>query len=190
MEKLTLGENRANCYIVSSENEAAVIDPGADGAAIFKESESLGLKIKYILLTHGHFDHIGGAEELSRLSGAQIYVHYLDEELLNDPEKNASRVFGDEVICGTEVKTFSGGEEFRVGDLTILAVHTPGHTRGSTCFFCGDEVYSGDTVFSDGYGRTDLYGGDHKIMYRTLMALLPKLRGKRAFPGHGDFRDF
>lgn len=190
MKKLVLGENQTNCYIVSSGNEAAVIDPGADGEAVFEAVASLGLRVKFILLTHGHFDHIDGVEVLARLSGAEVYVHFLDEELLKDPEKNASRAFGIEVACGVEAKTFSDGEEFAVGDLTLRAVHTPGHTRGSSCFFCGDEVYSGDTVFSDGFGRTDLYGGDHKVMYRTIMALLPKLRGKRIFPGHGDEREF
>lgn len=192
-EMFSLAPIGTNCYLFYDESsrEAIVIDPASDDDAVFGRAETLGLKIKYILLTHGHFDHIGGADRLSALCGAPVYVSAEDAELLSDPEKNASAKMGfSNVTVQTKPEIFSDGDVFEAGDKKLTVMLTPGHTRGSACFFGEKEVFTGDTVFCDGYGRTDLYGGDHGEMRKTLMKLLPMLKGKKIYPGHGETRDF
>ena len=186
---LSLGEIPTNGYLVVSGNEAAVIDPADKGRAFYYLAEENGCKIKYVLLTHGHYDHIGGVDELVGMTGAKVYIHELDKELLTDPVKNASPE-GRGVVCKSDVLTFVSGDVFGIGDEKITAVHTPGHTKGSSCFFTSGPVFTGDTLFADGYGRTDLYGGDHEAIYNSLMSLLRMVKGRKIFPGHGKERDF
>lgn len=193
IETLSLDALPTNCYILTDEEnrKAVVIDPADLGKNIYDKVKSSGCVLEYILLTHGHFDHIGGADELAGLSGAPVCVSSPDAELLCDGEKNASiGMNGEPTVCRTSPLIFDDGAEFKAGSIALTAVFTPGHTKGSVCFFAGDTVFTGDTVFSGGYGRTDLYGGDHAEIYRTLMKLLPKLKGKRIYPGHGECRDF
>lgn len=189
---MTLGAVNTNCHIVCSDGEAIVIDPASDGEGIYEKIKSLGASVKYILLTHGHFDHIGGADILARLTGARIYVHALDAALLSDGNKNASVSFGiGSVVCEETPCTFFDGDTFTVGGVTLTAHHTPGHTCGSSCFLTDGAAFTGDTVFTDGgYGRTDLYGGDRRVIYTSLRKILPELKGKTVYPGHGINKDF
>lgn len=192
VETITLGAVNTNCHIVCSRGEAIVIDPACDGEAIYEKTDALGVCVKYILLTHGHFDHIGGVDALARLTGARIYVHALDVELLCDGNKNASIPFGiGGVVCREQPVAFDDGDTFTVGDVTLTAHHTPGHTRGSSCFLADGAAFTGDTVFTDGgYGRTDLYGGDRHAIYDSLRSILPELKGRTVYPGHGINKDF
>ncbi|MBQ8447726.1 MAG: MBL fold metallo-hydrolase [Clostridia bacterium] len=180
-----------NCYIVSDEKsgKCAVIDPASHGIAL--EVERLGLKPEFVLLTHGHFDHIGGTDEFLEKYNVPLYVHENDAELLTDGYKNASSLLiGEAVTVSAEPKTLKNGDALSLGSLEIGVVHTPGHTRGCVCYFCGDAVFTGDTVFAYDRGRTDLYGGDETTILDSIRKLMPMLKGKTIYPGHGPERKF
>lgn len=179
-----------NCYLIWDEDsgECAVIDPASDGVTDIVSS--MGLAPKYILLTHGHFDHICGVNEFIKKYPVPLYIHDKDEQLLADSRKNASAFFGMDVSVKAEANTFSDGAEFSIGALTLKAKHTPGHTRGCVCFFCEDAVFTGDTLFAYDRGRTDLYGGDESTLLSSIEELRPHLSGKTIYPGHGGTRKF
>ena len=180
-----------NCYIVYDEKsgKCAVIDPASEGA--FSVLEKLSLTPEYVLLTHGHFDHIGGVNAFLEKYNIPVYIHEDDAELLSDGYKNASApLIGESITVKAEPKKLRDGDELAIGALTVTAVHTPGHTRGCVCYFCGDAVFTGDTVFAFDRGRTDLYGGDEETIINSIRGLLPLLRGKTIYPGHGQSRTF
>ncbi len=179
-----------NTYLVGDEEtgRAVLIDPDGNGAQIMKLVEQNGFALDAILLTHGHFDHIGAVDEIVSLTGAPVYISERDAEMLTDGKKNASAVFfGKGILCNTVPTTFKNGDMLEFGSLSFTAMLTPGHTRGSVCFFLGDDiVFTGDTFFADGYGRTDLFGGNENTLIQSLKKLIPHLRGKTAYPGHGS----
>ncbi len=143
--------------------------------------------ISAILLTHGHFDHMLAAEPLRRETGAEVFVSAADAELLTDPVKNA---FNREVSALELPKMLpfeALEDEIEVCGAKMQVLSTPGHTRGSVCFYekDGGVLFSGDTLFQAGYGRTDLYGGDMFALARSLKTLLALPEDTRVLPGHG-----
>ncbi len=187
------GELLTNTYFCTDEStgEAIIIDPGLRPDLIYAKIREKDLKVKYILLTHGHFDHALGCRDLKEATGAPVCVHFADAEMLSDPEKNSANVYyGFDCDYPAVVPdiTFSDGDTFPLGENIFRVVHTPGHTGGSCVFVCGEYLFSGDTVFSDGFGRTDLYGGD----FETLASSIEKLRALggsyKLCPGHGSTR--
>jgi glyoxylase-like metal-dependent hydrolase (beta-lactamase superfamily II) len=179
-----------NTYLIGDETtgKAVLIDPDGNGKQILTLVEKNGFSLEAILLTHGHFDHIGAVDELVALTGASVHISERDAELLTDGRKNASAVFfGKSMLCNTAPQTFKNGDILDFGNLSFSVLLTPGHTRGSVCFFLDDDVvFTGDTFFAEGYGRTDLYGGNENTLIQSLQKLLPHLRGKTAYPGHGE----
>ena len=179
-----------NTYLVGDEEtgKAVLIDPDGNGKQILNLVEKNGFSLDAILLTHGHFDHIGAVDELVSLTGVPVYISERDAEMLADGKKNASALFfGKGILCHTVPTTLKNGETLAFGNLSFLVRATPGHTRGSVCFFLGEDVvFSGDTFFTEGYGRTDLYGGNENTIIESLKKLLPHLRGKTVYPGHGE----
>ncbi len=186
------GDIEENCYIADvGEGKAVVIDPGMDGKRIFDEAGKNGLEIAAILLTHGHFDHIGGVEELSVLSGAPVCIHKNDLDMLTDPGINMSRTMAvSAVTANVGAAALSGGETLRFGDADIAVIHTPGHTPGSVCYSFGDDVFTGDTVFAVGYGRTDFPGGSFLMLRNSIRLLKRTISGKTIYPGHGESKIF
>ena len=186
IELLCRGMVESNCYALMSDGEAVLIDAGAHSDHIAMALEKRGLRVKAILLTHGHFDHILGAEAVAEKHRVPVYIHENDEEMLSDGMKNAYSVF-----FGGEWGEFHGAETFNDGDVLsifgeeIEVIHTPGHSEGSVCFKVGNNLFTGDTIFSRGTGRCDLYSGDTDKI-RESIAMLDKLpHDMTVYPGHG-----
>ena len=191
IEKIKLEhEIFANCYLVIDEpsGEAAVIDPGFYAEclpAAFKEHE--GIKVKYILLTHGHFDHIMGVYGLKEATGAEVCIHEKDAECLYNDERSLAR--GAMPMAQQPVHAdvlLKDGDELRLGDDVIRVMHTPGHTPGSVCYlFVNDRVmFSGDTLFCRTVGRTDLLGGSAEDMQSSIRRIIALDGDYRVYPGH------
>ena len=179
-----LGVFATNCYLVYDEisKQACLIDPAVYDKKIYEVILSKELHLAYIILTHGHFDHILGANEFRNRTGAKIAAHVLETEYLENPSKSLTggeTVSTDIVLKEDNILTF--------GDITLKVIHTPGHTKGSCCFVCenGRVIFSGDTLFKGSIGRYDLYGGN----YHALMDSLNKLKAiednYKIYPGHG-----
>lgn len=188
VERLQLGVYGTNCYIIGCEETkaAAVIDPAGDVEKILAKAKELKLKIKYIILTHGHGDHIGGADELRKEAQASLMIHGEDEALLLDASKNYSSNLGMENVELKPDRLVEDNEIIKVGELDIRVIHTPGHTQGSICLQVEDNLFSGDTLFKGTIGRTDLFGGSSEAIIESLNNKLSKLDDDvKVFPGHG-----
>ena len=176
----------SNCYVLLSEGEAVLIDPSAPAAAVQNALQAHRAELKAILLTHGHFDHMLCLQDARTAFHAPVWIHEADQSFVNDGMKNAYTLFfGREGAYGFVDQTFSEGAVFRIGNEEIRTIHTPGHTSGSCCFQSGKDLISGDTLFSMGYGRTDLYSGNDEEMAASLRRLATLDRELRLFPGHG-----
>lgn len=173
-------------YLLISGSCAYVTDPSVPARTVLDTLRREGATLQGILLTHGHFDHIGSIDELRDEAGVPVYIHAYDAEMLTDGSKNASRAFfGNDLVRRPADVLLASGDTLPLGDETIEVIHTPGHTKGSVCYKCGNDIISGDTLFADGFGRCDLWGGDLDQMRLSLKKL-------RAFPaectiysGHG-----
>ena len=187
IRNLCRGGWASNCYLVSQGTDAVVIDPSSPAAEITALLADAGLTLRGILLTHGHFDHILSLDTLRDATGAPAYLHREDGDFPADPEKSCYLGFlGRDVRHrGTEV-LLEGDEVLTFGSLTFRVLHTPGHTGGSVCYRCGDALFTGDTIFAEGYGRTDLPGGSWATL-RDSLALLAGMQkeGLTIYPGHG-----
>ena len=183
MKPLSVGNLGTCCYIVGDDasQECVVIDPGAEPERIRRACG--GKRIAAILLTHGHFDHIGGVAELAK-GGAEIVIHAADAPMLRDAALNASWLVGDHVIAPAATKTVSEGETITFAGVTFTVLHTPGHTPGCVCYQTGDWLFTGDTLFHYGYGRTDLPGGSMSQLAESLRRLQPLAQQYDIFPGH------
>ncbi len=173
----------SNCYMLVSEGEGAIIDPSAPLSAFNLPD---GIKVKKILLTHGHFDHI--LELDSYISkDTEVYISAKDAFMLKDPMGNASALFGfPPITSAANPILLDDGDLIEFGDIAIKVLGTPGHTEGSVCYIADNVMFSGDTLFADGIGRCDLIGGN----YRTMQLSLKKLAGLdldcKVYPGHGE----
>ncbi|MEA4853560.1 MAG: MBL fold metallo-hydrolase [Christensenella sp.] len=179
-----------NCYIVRADDssDAVVIDPGDGYDAILRQIEKQGLTVSYILLTHGHADHIAAAAELKEKYGAKIAVHKLDALMLTDPMKNLSQFMGRAVNVGKPDILLEDGNIMDAAGLSFAVKHTPGHTPGGCCFIVEAEniIFSGDTLFAGSMGRVDFPGSSEPDMLRSLKALAELPGDYRVLSGHGQ----
>ena len=174
IQKLTLGLYQTNIYILSNDTEAVVIDPGYEPDIILDALE--GRELKAILLTHGHFDHVGAVKELVAETGCKVYIHAADLSL--PPMITAGQLYYTHTYAeGDTVCPIEGAE--------LHVLHTPGHTPGSVCLLLGDQMFSGDTLFEGSCGRMDLPGGDQLQMHQSLNRLVSLQADYHIHPGHG-----
>jgi glyoxylase-like metal-dependent hydrolase (beta-lactamase superfamily II) len=186
--RLPLGVFQTNCYIVFDENtkEAAVIDPAGDFPEIKSFIETNGLKVKYIIITHAHGDHIGALKELKDYSNAAVCLHKEDEEMLKSKSKNFSGMMGGTAVEMTGDRFLEDGDVLELGETKLNIIHTPGHSRGGISIYCGKVLFSGDTLFQNSVGRTDLYGGSMTELIKSIREKLFILPDDTAvYPGHG-----
>ena len=186
---LPSGALQANTYLAVDEktNEGFIVDPGGYNKVLTKEVRDNDVKIKYIILTHGHSDHICGVNEhKAEFPDAKIVAYKDEEAMLENPNLNQSPGFGVPYSTKADILV-SDGDELKVGDVTLKFIHTPGHTEGGMCIHVEEAkaLFSGDTLFRQAIGRTDFPGGSYKEIMdsiRKKLFLLPD--DTNVFPGH------
>ena len=187
IKTLVVGIVRANCYLVWNDLACVLIDPGDDAERIETALQQLGKPLKAILLTHGHFDHVGAVKALKeRYPQVPVMIGALDEELLLEPERVYKGMLSripDSLHLKAD-RLLSDGDEINVKGMHFTVIATPGHTKGSVCYLYENAIFSGDTLFRGTCGRCDFYGGDSRAMHDSL-AQLALLEGDRpVYPGH------
>lgn len=180
INKLMLGQIKENCYILECGENAVIIDPGQETEKIITFLKEKNLKPVVVLLTHGHYDHCYSVKALQEL-GAKCYVHPLDAEKLHNKD-NMEELFDKPFPKTNADEMLQDGNQNFCG-IDMLVLHTPGHTSGSCCFVVGDVLFSGDTLFDAGYGRTDMVDGDFEKLKASLKKLKPYF-GLKRLAGH------
>ena len=176
-----------NMYILIDEEtkKCAVVDPGGASDKILNYIKVNSLELEYILLTHGHGDHIGAVNTIKSKTNAKVVAHNDEQELLNNNRKNLSY----SMHCGPQELNADiyvhDKEKLELGNLKLSFIHTPGHTKGCMCIRVNDDMFTGDTLFAGSIGRTDLYGGDYKQIEKSLRKLAKYEDKVKIHPGHG-----
>ena len=183
---LPLGSYQTNCYIVheADSKTCAILDPGFTPELALEYVDKLGLTVDAVLLTHGHFDHVGGVEAIIKATNCALWMHERDYTQFKNPQNDFFYPIHD---CDfTEVRFCEDGEQIHAGGLTFTALETPGHTWGSVCYLCENAMFSGDTLFAGSCGRTDLPGGDWQTIMLSLERLAELEENYTVYPGHGE----
>jgi len=190
VNKFILGMASTNCYYIYAEgvSEAIVIDPADRGQYIYDKITEKGLKVAAVLLTHGHFDHILGANKLRDLTGVKIYANVAEKEICESPSMNISSELGEP--CSVKADEYlEDGDELVLAGLNIRMIATPGHTSGGACYYFYNEgiLISGDTLFQESVGRTDFPTGNMQILVKSIRDKLFTLPEEtKVYPGHGE----
>ncbi len=190
IKTLTLGALATNCYIVADEAtlEAIVIDPADSVGVIENTLKSLNVRLRFVVLTHGHFDHMGAAARLCE-NGVPLICHEKEAGGLSSPTLNLSGGFGFPEISLYADKTVAEGDEITFGNISLKVIHTPGHTVGGMCLYskADNVLFSGDTLFSNSIGRSDFPGGDYSLLCQSIREKLYTLpECTNLYPGHGS----
>ncbi|MFO7888548.1 MAG: MBL fold metallo-hydrolase [Eubacteriales bacterium] len=187
IETLRLGSYGANCYIVGSEKskDIMIIDPGAESTKIKNLIKSKSYNPKFILLTHGHGDHIGGAKDLKKEFNIPVYIHKKDGNMLKDERLNFTKMMYKNGISLNADKFLEDGDKITLDNMKFEVLHTPGHTPGGISIKHKDIVFSGDTLFKGSIGRTDFPGGSYDQLIKSIKEKLLVLdENTVVYPGH------
>lgn len=188
--RLVMGGCGTNCYLIYREGSKDVIfvDPADHGEQIYRKISEKGFQIQAILLTHAHFDHIWGANDLRKLTGAKIYALEEEKVLCESSQANVSEMAGRACTIRPNVYV-KDGDRLTLADITFQVIATPGHTVGSCCYYFEESsfVVCGDTIFLESVGRTDFPTGDSGCLIRSIREKLFTLPDEvKLYPGHGD----
>ena len=186
VERLVAGELAVNCYIVENaeSHECLIVDPGAEAERIIRQVGDR--KVCAVLLTHGHYDHIGAVDEICAHFQVPLYIHKLDAPKLTDPVANVSVPYARPVVQHTVPVTIDQEGTLTLAGMDLQVMHTPGHSEGCICCILpdGQGVLTGDTFFAHGYGRTDFPDGDFAKLHQSLRRLFRLTPRMIAYPGH------
>ena len=175
-DTLPLGAYQTNCYILKNDGKALVIDPGYEPETILIHLRRENLTLEAILLTHGHFDHVGAVKKLAAQTQCKVYIHPAEDSM-------PTMLTAGKLLY---THTYDEGDVLELAGLSIRVLHTPGHTPGSVCLLCQDVLFSGDTLFAGSCGRTDLPGGDWATIQKSLRRISGIEADFTVCPGHGE----
>jgi len=188
LETLIVGDLGTNCYIVAAEHgaEAIIIDPGDDAGLVMDTVAVKELDVKYIILTHGHWDHFGALKEIASETGAKVAIHKSDVQALRKPDLSLAAWLGEKQ---EEIKPdleLEDGQVIKFGELEAKVLHTPGHSAGSISLLIADSLFTGDLLFYGSIGRTDFVGGSYESLIKSVREKVFTLPDHvRVYPGHG-----
>ncbi|CAN2039702.1 hydroxyacylglutathione hydrolase [Candidatus Magnetomoraceae bacterium gMMP-15] len=188
IKEMAVGPIMANCFILGCEKtkQAVVIDPGDETDRILKSLAEDELTVKYIINTHGHFDHTGGNNKLKKATNASILIHAQDAPMLSKIEASAASWGMQAENSPQPDKTIEEGDEIAFGEITLKVLHTPGHSPGGISLYTDKSVFVGDTLFSGSIGRTDLPGGNYDTLISSVKNKLFTLDDDvTVYSGHG-----
>ncbi len=173
-------------YLICEKDKAVLIDLGVKTEAIMAAAHEMNVTIEKIIMTHGHIDHIVELDNILKKTNAKAYIHIDDEPSLTDAKLNVSAFTFSPKTVNSRCEILRDGSSLRLGDLELKVIHTPGHSPGSICILAGDKLFSGDTLFNNGYGNYELPNGNFEELYKSIVEKLFTLPEETAvYPGHG-----
>lgn len=188
IETVVVGPLETNCYLLSDpeSNKTIIVDPGFEGERIGEKLKSNNLILDKILITHGHYDHIGGVNFLREMTGAQVFINENDALCLVDSGKNFSGLMEIDYTCDPAEGNLLDGDVIETGNIVLTVLSTPGHSKGSVSFYGAGFIIVGDTLFQGSIGRTDLPGCSHQVLLESIQHKILCLPDDTiVYPGHG-----